>query len=293
MTSNHYLETPSKWILCGEHAVLRGHSAIVFPNNLYLKLTYQNHDEPLTISCKGPLSDLLPSLIPKLAHKALELSHQPQHQLKGSLEVVNEIPAGIGLGFSASLCVSVARWLQACGLIKVDDLLDLCTQLEHTFHGTSSGLDVACVLRQQPLLYQQGTCKPFTPQWQPCFSLTNSQSPAHTHACIDTVKRLQQNNPSQAKELDQAMHQASQQAFSALMQPQKTGLALLQQAIYEANQCFEQWSLCTPAIKTLQQDLQEKGALASKPSGAGLGGLVLALWPEPPLQLPDHTWLVG
>ena len=54
----------------------------------------------------------------------------------------------------------------------------------------------------------------------------------------------------------------------------------LADAIQDAHSCFEGWGLVPDQAREIIEDLKTRGALASKLTGAGGGGMVVALWPE-------------
>ena len=58
----------------------------------------------------------------------------------------------------------------------------------------------------------------------------------------------------------------------------KSGLKHLTQAIQIAQECFYRWGLVPPEAQLLEQKLLREGALATKLTGAGGGGMVVALW---------------
>jgi mevalonate kinase len=61
---------------------------------------------------------------------------------------------------------------------------------------------------------------------------------------------------------------------------QEKNLELLAQAIHLACEVYEEWGLIDPLSQSLIKKLQDFGAIAVKPTGSGLGGFLLALWPE-------------
>jgi mevalonate kinase len=61
------------------------------------------------------------------------------------------------------------------------------------------------------------------------------------------------------------------------------GLSALAKAVAQAHRCFEAWGLVPSQAGEIIQDLESKGALACKLTGAGGGGMVVALWGQPGL----------
>lgn len=272
------LTTPGKWILTGEHAVLRGHPALIFPCT--------DHELTLTVTTSEHLSIHVDSLNAECVHdaahacikRACQLLNRPADTLTGRLRLRNTLPVGGGLGFSAALCVSIGRWLVKLGVLIDDQLQTFCTQLEDLFHGQSSGADIAALLCAKPMIFRQGVApQPFTPIWVPNIQLTDTQTRANTATCVASIQALWKSDPNQAKALDAHMSACTDLAVDALLEPPSTGEAKLIQAINMACDCFSAWSLITPTMAQVMSTLKTHGARACKPTGAGLGGLILSL----------------
>ena len=108
-----------KWILAGEHAVLRGSSALVFPvQSCWLKVSVESTHDPLKISCTGEQKEQMEMVFLGLLDKALSDLGRSRFDFKGIVHIENTIPLVGGMGASAALCVSLSRLLQSWGLLE-------------------------------------------------------------------------------------------------------------------------------------------------------------------------------
>jgi mevalonate kinase len=272
--------TYGKWILSGEHAVLRGHPALVFPlGNFSLELEYEEQDKPLEIIANINMHEPI--------FKIWQLAGGAQ---KGRLKINSSIPIGQGMGASAALCLAVAKLLAQNQ--TSEDIFNLARRLENEFHGQSSGLDIIGAGSQYGALFQAGHAKQLSPLWQASFLLTPSDDIGHTKDAIAKVKAMFYQSPIQAQQIDEKMHQSVELCKQAL-ESKSVNLPPLIEGIQIANECFKDWGLVTPSMQSLTDKLFELGALAVKPTGSGGGGLMLSLWQQDTLDtltLPK-TWI--
>ncbi|MCB0394391.1 MAG: hypothetical protein KDD25_07515 [Bdellovibrionales bacterium] len=269
-----------KAILTGEHSVLRGVRAIVLPvHEKFLELTYQDNGEPLQVRVEGTDERESEFVLRGVVEKAAELAGHGRGELTGTLCMKNNLSVGVGLGASAALCVAVGRLVSQQGWVKESDLFHFCRELENIFHGESSGVDIAVVLKNEPIVYQreQGP-EPMNLSWTPKLAISYCGQRGVTSECVRKVKDWISTNELRGKETDKKMERASELAILALAKPEKDGILDLVEAIQLARECFDRWDLTAGKLEDHIEKVLKLGALAVKPTGSGGGGHALSLW---------------
>lgn len=281
MSYDFQTTTHGKWILTGEHAVLRGYAALVFPIlDKTLNLEYKQHNKNcLQLTVNYAHKDYhINSIVNKIINHAFATVDTPIANYSGTLNINSNIPPGLGMGASAALCVAISRWFTYLELITPSAIYDFAKNLENFFHGQSSGLDIAGSNATAGVYFQQGQYKPIQTSWQPKWQLTSCGETSTTERCINIVKKVYTNNQLFAKKLDEDMHRGTLIAKEALEKYNNNSIKLLVEAINIAKNCFENWGLITPKLQQHMQEQLDKGALAVKPTGSGGGGLAVSLW---------------
>lgn len=284
MNSQPTFETavPGKWILAGEHSVLRGSPALVFPlNSRLLQLRYFSHSKPvLNLILDGEHGDELELLFWGVLEKACSLIKISRSDLKGIVKLKSSIPVGAGLGASAALCVGLSRWFHSMKFIQESELYEFARNLENLFHGESSGVDIAVALSGQGLCFvREGERKILQMNWQPKWFVSYSGQRGVTSQCVNKVKSLIERDGTLGRQIDDDMRRAVALAQRALTSGEAPGFEMLTKSILLANSCFEKWGL---TIEPHRNWLREQGAVAVKPTGSGDGGYLLSLWDREP-----------
>ena len=290
MWPQFHVRVPGKWVLAGEHAVLRGFQAVALPHPEFsLELLFQpqvwsqpwaTEDEFLKVvpeSGAGLIQEMLKELRAKYIMEGREFPWP-----RGSLVLESSIPVGAGLGSSAALCVAFTRWISGPLGVPESELFEFARKLEDRFHGRSSGMDVAATSVGQPIAFtMQGGARLLDTPRTPRFTFHDTGMRSRTNTCVAQVHAFREANPQLGGHLDQQMGQASECAIAGLCEyaekPQ-SALQKLVQAMNLARECFHQWGLAPPAVQSLEEKLLQEGARAVKLTGAGGGGFVVALW---------------
>ena len=118
MSYDFQTTTHGKWILAGEHAVIRGHGALVFPiNEKELTLRYNKSTSELSANYEGDSGADTHLLFWSVLEQGMQILGRSLNSLNGHFNLYSNIPVGVGMGASAALCVAMARWFFANGML--------------------------------------------------------------------------------------------------------------------------------------------------------------------------------
>lgn len=280
-----------KWVLAGEHSVLRKYPALVYPlPHYYIDLEYKESEEPLKVKRKGKYQLGLELSVVSLFEKALKRVGKKREDLTGSLKIEGFIPFRRGLGASSVICAGMASLFLHKKWIAPGDLKDFAISLEDFFHGKSSGMDISVVLENQALYYKQGEESQKLPPFQnpPLLFLSYSGGSSSTSVGVAKVKTLFESQREEGERIDKRMEQSVNLCLQALKEKDSEKCReILKEALDLGEDCFRRWKLISRGLEKHMKHLKDQGALAVKPTGSGLGGHVISLWEKAPRFLKE------
>ena len=279
--------TYGKWIFSGEHTVLRGGPALVFPlfkKKLELEYFHSDADQNLTFLASGENAADILELFPDVLTKALSILNIPQEKIRGKIQFRNELPLGAGMGASSSLCVAFSRWFHFLKLVKENEIYEFARQLENIFHGESSGVDIAVVMHEKPLVFKRpNSIEILEIRNTQYLYLSHTGQKGITKECVTRVNNFIKANPIDGKRVDDKMIKTTLEAlqFYSRKNVGKNSSLELAAVLNSGYECFKEWGLTGGRVDSHINLLKSAGALAVKPTGSGGGGYVLSLWPKP------------
>lgn len=275
-----------KWVLSGEHSVLRSKPAIAFPfSHYFIDFSYKEASTPLNIIYKQQGKSSVKFYFLPLFEQALKVIGKQSEDLKGVITIDSHIPFGVGLGTSAILAVACALCFEHKKWISKEEIKTVAKKLEDLSHKKSSGMDVTVVLEQKPMLFQNGKVKQYLDPFKitPQLYLSYCGCRSSTFFAISKVKELFSKRKKDLEDIDSNMEQSVDLCLQAMQSQDKNTMdKQLQQALNLGEQSFKDLGLMSKELERHAQKLKQAGALATKPTGSGLGGYVISLWDKEP-----------
>jgi len=255
---------PGKLILSGEHAVVYGHPAVAMAITRGTTVRLSRRPGPSGAA----------SADPRLA-RALAAVLPPDGV---GVSIDSDLPVGRGLGSSAALAVATVRALaQLEGrALSFAECHAGAFAMERVFHGDPSGLDHAVSARGGAVIYRRSEgapiIEPLTLRALPLVIL-DSGTAGDTAALVGRVR-------ARSRELAPVLSEIgalTAETIGALDGP----LAALGPLLTRGHRLLTRLGVSTPTLDALVELSLGAGGLGAKLSGAGGGGVVLALAPDP------------
>ncbi len=275
---------PGKIILFGEHAVVYGHPALAVPVTQVQAKAYIMANPNGTSTLEAPEIGLN-SPIEQLPanHPLLQVIHAVQKQLGISplpafrMKVTSTIPVSSGLGSGAAVSVAIARALSTfLGLPLNDEQVnEIAFDVEHTHHGTPSGIDNTVITYAQPIWYVRGAAfERITPAQPFTMVIGDTGIQSSTGAVVGDLRARRLENPDTYEALFSQIGEISREARQLIENGQPEQMGPLMSNNHEL--------LCQLGVSCLELDnlvksAQKAGALGAKMCGAGRGGNMIAL----------------
>jgi mevalonate kinase len=285
---------PAKLILCGEHAVVYGRPAIALPlvgiraraeiapgqpgSGISilardLRRRWRVADDP-----RHPLSELITST---LAHYGA-----PGSTPDLRITIKSTIPIASGMGSGAAVATALVRAL-AVYLdrdLPPEAISALVYASEQRFHGTPSGIDNTVIAYEQPIWFERSNVQtfqrsnvhvePITIAAPFALLIGDTGKRSATRAPVGEVRQRWQANPARYEPLFDQVAALVAKARSLLAQGELVSLGPL---LNHNHSLLQQIGVSSPELDVLVAAAQQAGALGAKLSGAGWGGVMLAL----------------
>jgi len=260
----------------GEHSVVYGHKAIALPfKETFVEVKIEEHpffalESSLYV---GPLSEVdeelmgLRLLIEKLAD---DLTLKPI-----LIRIDSSIPTSSGLGSSAATASAIVQGIYAYvgKPLKRDDLFRYVQFSEGIIHGVSSGIDTLITTTSKAYIYARDGEKTILNIHMDAYLVVGlSGEKGQTKKAVDMVKHHVENLDGR-QEID-ILGNVTIKFYQAL---QKKDLIGMTKQMNIAGEALKRLGLETSKLSMMRNHALDLGALASKLTGAGLGGCVLAL----------------
>ncbi|MCX7790706.1 MAG: mevalonate kinase [Chloroflexaceae bacterium] len=277
---------PGKLILCGEHAVVYGRPAIAAPLGDLRAYAQIEPGEP-----GSGLRFIAPDLgetwtaAGQPEHPLSELAHATLARLgrdEADLTVLlrSDIPIASGMGSGAAIGTALVRALatHAGATLAPEEVAALVYASERRFHGTPSGIDNTVVAHERAIWFVRHEPAPLIEALTIAAPLLlvvgDTGVRSATRLPVGAVRERWQADRPRYEALFDQVGELVTRARLALA----TGDAPLLGALLDANQTLlEQIGVSSPELERLVAAARGAGALGAKLSGAGWGGVMLAL----------------
>lgn len=279
------LRAPGKLILGGEHAVVYGQPALAMPFAA-LAATIRIERLPPGAGLTVAAEDLgkrwrLEAAEPLGALARATLARLGAAEPDAILRLSSTIPIASGMGSGAAVGTVLVRALAAlCGQeLAPSEVSSLVYESERAFHGTPSGIDNTVIAFARPILFQRrddgaASIEPLTCSTSWTFVVGDTGVASPTREVVGDLARRRSQAPSAyeapiaaigalVEQMAQALHHDDGPAFGALLDANHGLLAEL--------------GVSSPELDALVAAARAAGAWGAKLSGAGWGGVMLAL----------------
>lgn len=302
---NLYANAGGKAILIGEHSVVYGHKAIslALPD---IRLNMQICPDKFTESwedswetrIKGNIYQTnkeIQKLLTLAFEKALQLCHpslELKHFFPQKIIIQSEIPLGGGMGGSAAistclvkLSIEIAKHKRLLNQeISNETQIQFSNAVDCLFHsGKASGLDVTTVACDGLIEFSKDNGFKYIKNAKEFWlALVDTKERSDTASMVKKVADFLKINPDNGKKY---LDNLSKLTDSTLVFLKEGRLLDIASNLNCAQLFLEKLGVSTKKIADLIKTLQSNGALAAKLTGAGGGGLVLALFEKKPEHL--------
>lgn len=276
-----------KVIVLGEHAVVYDKHALALPlpdaiaatvgmcdDGVHLSIPAWSYQRSFT--ARAPTNDGASAAVSLLLRRL----NVPDQGFR--INVESRIPAGMGLGSSATLVVAITRALAKLLDLGLDDeaINSIAFECEKLAHGTPSGIDNTLAVYGQPVLYRKGarpSAKVLTLSETPPLVIASSHQRGVTKDQVAGVRRRFEQNEALYGTIFNEIDEMSVAGASALGASDYDLLGSLMNVCHGMLNALQ---VSTPELESMVDIARRNGAIGAKLTGAGGGGSIVALCPN-------------
>ncbi|MGE3724554.1 MAG: mevalonate kinase [Candidatus Sericytochromatia bacterium] len=275
----------AKLILLGEHAVVYNMPALALPlPQLQARVWIEASESPGVLLEAPDLPALwelpeAPQASPEPLIETLvrALAEYESAWPNCTLRIESHIPVARGLGsgtaVTAALWRALSAWLNH--FPSQQQTLDFVTGIDQIYHGRPSGIDAQVIVRAAPLWFHRNKGVRALALSHPLHLLVaDSGLSAATRTQVEKVAACLNAEPEKAQAWIREIGDLVQRAESCLAQNERETLGVL---LNRNHELLIQLGVSHPRLNELCAAARQAGALGAKLSGAGGGGVMVAL----------------
>jgi mevalonate kinase len=183
------------------------------------------------------------------------------------------------MGSGAAISVALARALSRHQEASLPDgqISDLAFEVEKLHHGTPSGIDNTVITYEKGVYYTQaGGPEPFQMRGGLALAIGDTGVPSPTREAVGQVREAWERDPAIYEGIFDQIASIVRAARGALLEDRIADLGDLM----DRNQSLlERLHVSNAPLRSLISAARDAGAIGAKLSGAGLGGIMIALTP--------------
>ncbi|MBP2057077.1 mevalonate kinase [Lactobacillus colini] len=274
------ITTHGKVILIGEHSVVYGKDALALPIkglNIITTIEKSPTAESIMITnhYQGPYLQS-PSEYDGLKYVFNTLNSLAKNSEPLQVTYTGEIPMERGLGSSAVVALGTTKALNNYFnlMLPEEKIMEITNHAEMINHGKASGLDAATVNSDYVVFFNKKIGPhPISKKLGATLLIMDTGELGNTKRAVKLVRDKIESNPNEAKKIERlgVLATKTKDLWG------KQDVSAIGQIFNEAEEILASFGIATKRIEEISKIAQVNGALGTKLSGGGLGGIVIAL----------------